>query len=106
MTLYVGTPSAKQLSRALCSCISLPACHRTWSLLGHVPKASSWECPQLLSLVDGLGYPQAGKPGAETQEHKGGQQVFKTGVLTHHDMGCPWSEVGTVRVVKNNRPAC
>lgn len=74
-----------------------------WSLLGHVPKASSWECLQLSSLVDGLGFPQPGKPGVETQEHKGGQQcVQDRGVDC---LTCPWSEVGTVRVVKNNSPA-
>lgn len=75
-------------------------------IAGTLPKASSRECLQLLSLVDGLGFPQPGKPGVETQQHKGGQQVFKIGVLTAPDnMECPWSEVGTVRVVKNNSPA-
>lgn len=44
--------------------------------------------------------------GVETQEHKGGQKVFKTGVLTaSRDIGYPWNEVGTVRVVKNNSSA-
>lgn len=106
MSLHLGTPSAEQLSRSLCSCISSPACPHTWPLLGHVPKASSQECLQLLSLVDGLGFPEPGKPGVEAQEHKGEQQVFKTGVLTAPcDIRCSWSEVGTVRVVKNNSPA-
>lgn len=71
-----------------------------------MPKASSRECLQLVSLVGGLRFPEPGKPGVETQEHEGGQQVFRTGVLTAPCVtGCSWSEVGTVRIVKNNSPA-